>query len=49
LSVGVQFLFHGAAILVGVAVYNLNLRRLTELFHRGVRVTAPEATGNSTS
>jgi ribose transport system permease protein len=48
LSVGVQFLFHGAAILVGVAVYNLNLRRLTELLGRGVRVTAPEATGNST-
>jgi ribose transport system permease protein len=48
LSVGVQFLFHGAAILVGVAVYNLSLKRLTELLGRWLRGTTPEATGSST-
>ena len=29
-GVGVQFLFQGAAIIVGVGVYSLNLRRLAE-------------------
>ncbi len=42
LSVGVQYLFQGGAIIVGVGVYSLKLNRLTELLRKlGAREVAP--------
>ena len=50
LSVGVQFLFQGGAIIVGVAVYSLNLSKLTELFRgRGAHDLAHDGADSSTS
>ena len=49
-SVGVQFLFQGGAIIVGVAVYSLRLNTLTELFRMlGDRPQAPQSAGGSIS
>ncbi len=41
-GVGVQFLFQGGAIIVGVAVYSLKLNRLAEFVNRLIR-QAPES------
>jgi ribose transport system permease protein len=49
-SVGVQFLFQGGAIIVGVAVYSLKFNTLTELFRMlGERPPAPQSAGGSLS
>ncbi|MCB1488357.1 MAG: ABC transporter permease [Bauldia sp.] len=49
-SAGVQFLFQGGAIIVGVAVYSLKLNELTELLKMLIRRNpASEATGSSSS
>jgi ribose transport system permease protein len=49
-SVGVQFLFQGGAIIVGVAVYSLKFNALTELFRMlGERPPAPQSAGGSLS
>jgi ribose transport system permease protein len=47
-SVGMQFLFHGAAILVGVAVYSLNWKRLADSL-RGIggRGLGPQGASSS--
>jgi ribose transport system permease protein len=49
-GVGVQFLFQGGAIIVGVAVYSLKLNRLTELLRTlGGRGMAPRGAGGSSA
>jgi ribose transport system permease protein len=49
-SIGVQFLFQGGAIVVGVAVYSLRFNTLTELFRMlGERRQAPQGAGGSIS
>jgi ribose transport system permease protein len=49
-GVGVQFLFQGGAIIVGVAVYSLKLNKLTELLRTlGGRGMAPRGAGGSSA
>ena len=49
-GVGVQFLFQGAAIIVGVGVYSLNLKRLAEYVRTfgGPGLAAERVGGSST-
>jgi len=46
-GVGVQFLFQGAAIIVGVGVYSLDFSRLAEFVRTFGPGLAPERTGDS--
>lgn len=49
-SVGVQFLFQGGAIIVGVGVYSLRLNRLTGLLRKlGAQGPAPRIAGGPTA
>lgn len=50
LSVGVQYLFQGGAIIVGVGVYSLKLNKLTGLLRKlGAREVAPAGAGGLSS
>jgi len=49
-SVGVQFLFQGGAIIVGVGVYSLRLNRLTGLLRKlGAQGPTPRIAGGPTA
>jgi ribose transport system permease protein len=48
-SVGVQYLFQGGAIIVGVGVYSVKLRRLAGMFRRSSTLGFASATGGGSA